>query len=276
MTEKIIKYYWEDMPAGSVRDLGSITPTAEEIIAFATQFDPQPFHLDAEAAKDSVFGGLCASGWHTCAMAMRLMVTNFLCEASSQGSPGLEHIKWLKPVFPGDTLHLKHTVVEARPMSKRPDVGLVRTKWDMVNQHGEPVLHMEGWGMFRRRNSGSYLALPKWADRAAAMRRLWPDNAAWTSNPSSPCWPSSIRWRSCRFSSTTRRASRESSASSTIWISSFSAFAVIATSALAGPADPGVLQHLAGQLPGGWRHAAADQFAEHAQRPAGRGQTGQP
>ena len=104
MTEKSIKYYWEDMPVGSTRDLGTITPTAEEIVAFATQFDPQPFHLDEEAAKQSVFGGLCASGWHTCSMAMRLMVTNFLLESSSQGSPGLENIKWLKPVFPGDTL----------------------------------------------------------------------------------------------------------------------------------------------------------------------------
>jgi acyl dehydratase len=99
-----------------------------------------------------VFGALCASGWHTCAMAMRLMVTNFLLESSSQGSPGLEHIKWFKPVLPGDTLRLTSTVIESRPMSKRPDIGLVRSKWDMTNQHGEPVLHMEGWGMFRRRN----------------------------------------------------------------------------------------------------------------------------
>ena len=155
MTQKIIKHYWEDMPVGSVRDLGSITPTAEEIVAFATQFDPQPFHLDEEAAKQSVFGGLCASGWHTCSMAMRLMVTNFLLESSSQGSPGLEHIKWFKPVFPGDTLRLTSTVIESRPMSKRPDIGLVRSKWDMTNQHGEPVLHMEGWGMFRRRHPGA-------------------------------------------------------------------------------------------------------------------------
>ena len=150
MTETSIKYYWEDMPVGSTRDLGTITPTAEEIVAFATQFDPQPFHLDEEAAKQSVFGGLCASGWHTCSMAMRLMVTNFLLESSSQGSPGLENIKWLKPVFPGDTLRLQHTVVESRPMTKRLDVGLVRTVWAMFNQRGEQVLHMEGWGMFRR------------------------------------------------------------------------------------------------------------------------------
>ncbi len=146
-----IKYFWEDMQAGQVRDLGSITPTREEIIAFASQFDPQPFHLDDEAAKASVFGGLCASGWHTCAMAMRLMVTNFLQQAASLGSPGLENLKWMKPVFPGDTLRLQHRIIETRPMSKRLDVGLVRTQWEMFNQNGDQVLHMEGWGMFRRR-----------------------------------------------------------------------------------------------------------------------------
>jgi acyl dehydratase len=145
-----IKYFWEDMQAGQVRDLGSITPTREEIIAFASQFDPQPFHLDDEAAKASVFGGLCASGWHTCAMAMRLMVTNFLQQAASLGSPGLENLKWMKPVFPGDTLRLQHRIIETRPMSKRLDVGLVRTQWEMFNQNGDQVLHMEGWGMFRR------------------------------------------------------------------------------------------------------------------------------
>jgi acyl dehydratase len=146
-----ITVYWEDLQPGQLLDLGSITPTREEIIAFATQFDPQPFHLDEEAAKASVFGGLCASGWHTCAMAMRLMVTNFLQTAASLGSPGLENVKWMKPVFPGDTLRLQHRILEARPMSKRPDVGLVRTHWEMFNQHGDQVLHMEGWGMFRRR-----------------------------------------------------------------------------------------------------------------------------
>ena len=145
-----IKVWWEDLEIGQVRDLGSLSPTKEEIIAFASQFDPQPFHLSEEGGKASVFGALSASGWHTCAMAMRLMVTNFLLESSSQGSPGLENIKWFKPVFPGDTLHLTSTVLESRPMSKRPDVGLVRSKWDMINQHGDAVLHMEGWGMFRR------------------------------------------------------------------------------------------------------------------------------
>jgi len=145
------KCYWEDFAVGQVRDLGTITPTREDIIAFAQQFDPQPFHLDDEAAKASVFGALSASGWHTCAMAMRLMVTNFLCETSSLGSPGLENIKWLKPVYPGDTLRLQSTMLETKPMSKRPDVGMTRNLWEMFNQHGDKVLHMDGWGMFRRR-----------------------------------------------------------------------------------------------------------------------------
>ena len=145
------KLYWEDMQPGQVRELGSVTPTREEIIAFATQFDPQPFHLDDEAAKASVFGALCASGWHTCSLAMRLMVLNFLNGTSSMGAPGLENIKWMKPVFPGDTLHLQSTTTDVRPMSKRADVGLVRNVWAMFNQHGDQVLHMEGWGMFRRR-----------------------------------------------------------------------------------------------------------------------------
>ena len=147
-----ITVYWEDLQPGQVLDLGSLTATREEIIAFASQFDPQPFHLDDEAAKASVFGGLCASGWHTCSMAMRLMVTNFLQTAASLGSPGLENVKWMKPVFPGDTLRLQHRILESRPMRSRPDVGLVRTHWEMFNQNGEQVLHMEGWGMFRRRS----------------------------------------------------------------------------------------------------------------------------
>ena len=147
-----ITYFWEDMAVGQVRELGTISPTREEIIAFASQFDPQPFHLDDAAGEASVFGGLCASGWHTCAMAMRLMVTNFLQRTSSLGSPGLEHIQWKKPVYPNDTLRLQTTVLETKPMGRRPDVGMTRNLWEMFNQHGDKVLHMEGWGMFRRRH----------------------------------------------------------------------------------------------------------------------------
>ena len=147
-----ITYFWEDMAVGQVRDLGAISPTREEIIAFASQFDPQPFHLNDAAGEASVFGGLCASGWHTCSLAMRLMVTNLLQKTSSLGSPGLEGIKWPKPVFPGDVLRLQTTVLETKPMGRRPDVGMTRNLWEMFNQHGDKVLHMEGWGMFRRRH----------------------------------------------------------------------------------------------------------------------------
>lgn len=146
------RYYWEDLQPGSVRELGTVQPTAEDIKDFAEQFDPQPFHLDEVAGRNSIFGNLCASGWHTCAMAMRLSVENFLNDSSSMGSPGLESLRWLKPVYPGDTLSLRHTITEARALRTRADIGLVRASWEMFNQDGEKVLHMEGYGMFRRRH----------------------------------------------------------------------------------------------------------------------------
>ena len=146
------RYFWEDLQLGSERGLGSVSVSAEEIKEFAEQFDPQPFHVDEAAGKHSIFGNLCASGWHTCALAMRLTVDNFLSEAASMGSPGVESLRWLKPVYPGDTLSLKHTITESRPLRKRIDVGLVRSRWEMSNQNGEKVMEMEGYGMFRRRH----------------------------------------------------------------------------------------------------------------------------
>jgi acyl dehydratase len=150
-----IRYYWEDLQPGTARELGSITVTAEEIKEFAEQFDPQPFHIDELAGRRSIFGNLCASGWHTCALAMKLTVENFLNESSSMGSPGLESLRWLKPVYPGDTLTLKHSIIESRGMRKRRDTGIVRSAWEMFNQNGEKVMQMEGYGMFRRRNPAS-------------------------------------------------------------------------------------------------------------------------
>ncbi|HEX9718758.1 MAG TPA: MaoC family dehydratase [Ramlibacter sp.] len=148
----LIKYYWEDLQTGSVRDLGTVTLSAEEIKDFAVQFDPQPFHMDEAAGRRSIFGNLCASGWHTCALAMKLTVENFLHEAASMGSPGVENLRWLKPVYPGDTLRLQQTIVESRALRTRADTGLVRSVWDMFNQNGEKVMRMEGYGMFRRRH----------------------------------------------------------------------------------------------------------------------------
>ena len=146
-----ILHYWEDFAAGSVREFGQMPVSREAVLAFAGQFDPQPFHLDDAAAEASLFGRLSASGWHTCAMAMRMMCDDYLLDSASLGSPGIDELKWLKPVFPGDTLSLRLTVLEARLMASRPGVGLVRSQWVVLNQQREPVLTMQGWGMFRQR-----------------------------------------------------------------------------------------------------------------------------
>ena len=143
--------WWEDFKPGDRIEMGTHTFGAEEIVAFARQFDPQPFHTDPEAAKGSFFGGLIASGWHTCAIGMRLTVDSHLNETRSLGSPGLDNIRWLKPVRAGDTLAYSRVVLEARASGSRPDAGLVKSRWEAVNQHGELVMTMEGWGMFGRR-----------------------------------------------------------------------------------------------------------------------------
>lgn len=150
-----ITIYWEDLAPGSVRELGTTSVDVEQIKEFAGKYDPQPFHLDEEKAKQSMFGGLVASGWQTCALAMRLTVDNMLRYSTSQGSPGLDSLKWMKPVFPGDQLSLRHTILEARALRSRPDTGLVRSRWDMFNQLGEQVLQMEGYGFFGRRHAAT-------------------------------------------------------------------------------------------------------------------------
>jgi acyl dehydratase len=148
------KLHWEDFPVGKVRELGPTPPlTKEEIVAFARQFDPQAFHTDESAARHSSFGGLVASGWQTCGMAMRLYVDEVLHRTASLGSPGIEKLRWLKPVRPGDVLRLRVEVVEARPSESKPHLGLVRSLWQMRNQASEVVLEMEGWAMFRRRGA---------------------------------------------------------------------------------------------------------------------------
>lgn len=146
-------YCFEDFPVGLVMQLGPRTVDKEEVLKFAASFDPQPFHLDEIAADASVFGGLLASGWHTCAMVMRMMCDAYLLDSTSQGSPGVDHIKWLLPVRPGDTLRAEMTVLEARPSNSRPELGLVRSNWLVLNQHDQPVMSMEGWGMFGRRKT---------------------------------------------------------------------------------------------------------------------------
>jgi acyl dehydratase len=150
-----VRWYWEDFPVGGVREFGAMPVTRDAVLAFAAQFDPQPFHLDDTAAEASLFGRLSASGWHTCAMAMRMMCDNYLLDAASLGSPGMDSVRWLKPVHPGDTLSVRLTTIDARPMASRPAVGLLQSKWEVLNQHGEVVLAMQGWGMFGRREPGA-------------------------------------------------------------------------------------------------------------------------
>lgn len=143
--------YWEDFAVGDVFDLGTRTVTREEIVAFASQWDPQPFHVDEQAARSSSFGGLIASGWHTASLCMRLYVDALLLDAASMGSPGLDEVRWLAPVRPDDTLSVSLSVLDTRPSSKEPGRGTVLLQWEAANQDGVVVLRMSGRGMFGRR-----------------------------------------------------------------------------------------------------------------------------
>ena len=145
--------FHEDFPVGQVLTFGRYEVTREEVLNFAAAYDPQPFHLDDEAAANSLFGRLAASGWHTCAMAMRMMCDGYLLRSASLGSPGLEDIRWKQPVYPGDVLHVRMTVLESRPMRSRPGVGLMRARWEVLNQDEALCAEFAGWGMFRRRTS---------------------------------------------------------------------------------------------------------------------------
>ena len=146
--------YLEDFEPDQVIELGSRSVTKEEIIAFAKQYDPQPFHIDEEAAVDTIYGGIIASGWHTVCLFMRLLVDGLLSNAASMGSPGVDEVRWLKPVRPGDVLTARGVVHEVIPSRSKPDRGVLRTTYEMFNQDGERVLSMKGVGMFRRRNDG--------------------------------------------------------------------------------------------------------------------------
>jgi acyl dehydratase len=143
--------YWDDFRPGEVLEFGPRTVTADEIVAFAREFDPQPFHLDDEAAAGGPFGGLVASGWHTAALFMGMYVRAVLNGTASLGSPGIEELRWLVPVRPGDELRGRVEVLEVLPSSKRDDRGSVRARMELLNQRGEVVLRMVGRGLFARR-----------------------------------------------------------------------------------------------------------------------------
>jgi acyl dehydratase len=143
--------YFEDYVPGAVFEYGDIPVTQAEIIEFARRFDPQQMHVDPEAAARGRFGGLIASGWHTAAMMMRLIVDNFLPRAASLASPGIDELRWLKPVRPGDVLRIRVTVLEATPSRSRPDRGTVRSLVEVLNQDGDIVTSMKPMNIIRRR-----------------------------------------------------------------------------------------------------------------------------
>jgi len=143
--------YLDDFKAGRVYDIGSFRLTEEEIVDFASRFDPQAFHLDPEAAGDSLYGGLIASGWHTVGCVMRLMVDNLIPAKSSLGSPGIDELRWLKPVRPGVEYRATYTVDEVRDSRSKPDRGLISTTTDLYDPDGEKVMTFSGIGMYLKR-----------------------------------------------------------------------------------------------------------------------------
>jgi acyl dehydratase len=143
--------WFEDFSPGTVTSFGEFVMTEAEIVDFASRYDPQPFHLDAEAARDSIFGGLIASGWNTAAVVMRLLVDHYISPESSLGSPGIDELRWLKPVRPGDRLGVRVTVLECIPSRSKPDRGVIRSLTEALNQHDEVVMSLRGMTMLRTR-----------------------------------------------------------------------------------------------------------------------------
>jgi acyl dehydratase len=145
------KRFFEDFATGEVALSAAYTVSREEILDFARKYDPQPFHVDEAAAAGSMYGGLIASGWHTCAIAMKLICDLYITDSESLGSPGVDNVRWVKPVRPGDTLRLRWTVLETRPSRSRPEMGAVQSKWEILDQHDDVVMHTTCWGLFKRR-----------------------------------------------------------------------------------------------------------------------------
>jgi acyl dehydratase len=149
MSDALLHY--EDFAEGETRELGEYKVTRDEVISFAEEFDPQDFHLDEDAAKASPLGGLAASGWHTCGMMMRMMCDGYLNRTAGMGSPGIDEIKWLTPVRPGETLRGRMTVTGKRVSKSRPEMGLITMRWEAFNEAGERKIEATGINLVRLR-----------------------------------------------------------------------------------------------------------------------------
>ena len=144
--------YFEDLEVGAETYFGSYEVTREEVLDFARKYDPQPFHLSDEGAAGTHFGRLCASGWHTCAMTMAVIARKVVDEGQGGlGSPGVDELRWLKPVYPGDTLHVRGKIVETRASRSKPDIGSFRTETTVTNQDDVPVMRFTSIVLIRRR-----------------------------------------------------------------------------------------------------------------------------
>jgi acyl dehydratase len=149
------RQYFDDFVAGSVHEYGPTAPvSAAEIVDFARKYDPQPIHVDPDWARTGPFGGLIASGWHTAALTMRLLVESYLPAAASLASPGIDELRWVRPVRPGDVLSVRVTVLEARPSRSKPDRGLIRSRIEVLDGEGLVVMTLMALNLVRRRPSG--------------------------------------------------------------------------------------------------------------------------
>lgn len=152
MTTPFKERYFEDYAVGEVVEFGDYPITREEIVEFASRYDPQPFHVDEQAATQSNYGGLIASGWMTAGVMMRMLVEHFVSRVASMGSPGVDELRWLRPVRPGDRLRVRVTVLEVRRSQTKPDRGAVLSLDEVVNQDDEVVMSVKGWGLYRARS----------------------------------------------------------------------------------------------------------------------------
>ncbi|GMV00473.1 MAG: MaoC family dehydratase [Burkholderiaceae bacterium] len=151
MTER----WFEDYLPGTVHELGTVTVHEAEVLEFARRFDPQPIHTDPGFAARGPFGGIIASGWHTCSLMMQRYAVDYLSPASSLASPGMDELRWLQPVRPGDALTVRVTIESARASDSKPDRGVVRSLIEVLNQRGEPVMTMHAVNMIARRPRGT-------------------------------------------------------------------------------------------------------------------------
>ena len=148
--------FFEDIAVGSRQSFGRYEVTREEVVEFASKYDPQPFHLNDEAAAATHFGRLSASGWHTCAMTMAMLVANLKANRQAGlGSPGIDQLRWLKPVFPGDTLRCESEILEKRRSQSRREMGLFKSRLTVFNQNDEPVMQMVSNGLIQVRDPGA-------------------------------------------------------------------------------------------------------------------------